>query len=274
MDKFDHQILPDTHIVDGIAHCNKCNTAKQVQIKIFGMDKLMTCMCDCEKAAYEAEQAELKKNFDETEINHRRSVGLQTGKGEYTFENADVDDENRQILSICKAYAESFDQMLANNIGLKLWGGTGSGKSFVANCIFNKVIDIGYRAYFATSGMIVNEIQRQADRNTFIDDICDYDLLIIDDLGAERRTETTAQYIEDVIDRRITRAKPLIVTTNISDYTAVDMREQRLYSRLDGMMQAVKCVGSDRRRTMHNAKSELFKSIIKGVISGNGENMH
>lgn len=274
LNKFDHQELPDTHDVDGIAHCNKCNTPKQVKIKIFGSDKLMTCMCACEKAEYDAEQEALKKNIADTSVNHNRATGLQTGSAYNTFENAVIDDENRQIIPLCRAYADNYGQMLENNIGLKLWGGTGSGKSYMANCIFNRVIDHGFSAYFTTAGAIVNDMQKVSDKNKYIDEICNFDLLIIDDLGAERDTETAAQYIEDVVNRRMTFNMPLVITTNISDYTAVNMREKRLYSRLDGMMQSIKCVGSDRRRAIHADKSNLFKEIIKGVISGNGENMH
>ena len=42
-----------------------------------------------------------------------------------------------------------------------------------------------------------------------------YDLLIIDDLGAERGTEYAVENVFNVIDRRYRSGKPLIITTNL-----------------------------------------------------------
>lgn len=266
--------IPNSHIVDGIAICNDCNTPKQCVIKWFGKETKQNCMCDCEKAAYEKEQETLKKNFDEAEINHNRSIGLRTGSYSYTFENANVDAENEKVLQLCESYADNFDQFLAKNIGLKLWGNVGRGKSFAANCIANRLIDKGYRVYYITAGQLVNTLQKTFEKNEYIDDICDYDLLIIDDLGAERDTPTAAQYIEDVIDRRITRNKPLVITTNITEHEYVDIKEERLYSRLDAMCQPIKCVGSDRRKGQHSDKAEDFKRImIEGLRKRNEKDM-
>lgn len=256
------EVPSNSHIVEGIAVCNSCNTPKQCRIKMFGKDKIVTCMCDCEKKDYESEREALKKAISEAEINKNRSNGLRTGSYSNTFENADIDSENEKVLQICESYADNFEEFFQKNIGLKLWGNVGRGKSFAANCIFNRLIDRGYRVYYITAGQMVNTLQNTFEKNEYIDDICDYDLLIIDDLGAERDTPTAAQYIEDVIDRRITRNKPLVITTNITEHEYKDIREERLYSRLESMCQPIKCIGSDRRAGQHSEKSEEFKKII------------
>lgn len=268
------EYIPNSHIVDGIAVCDYCNTPKQCKISWLGKETVQGCMCECEKKAYDAEQESLKKTLNASDIKRNRSVGMRTGSFVNTFENADYDEHNTKFLQICERYSNNFEECLEKNIGLKLWGDVGRGKSFAANCIFNRVVDRGFRAYYITAGQLVNNIQKLNDRNDYIDEICEYDLLIIDDLGAERNTETAAQYIEDVIDRRITRNKPLVITTNIiqSDYR--DMREERLYSRLDAMCQPVKCSGNDRRKNQHSEKYEDFKNILIKGVKENEENLH
>ena len=264
-DKYDNKEYPNTHIVDGIAICNTCNTPKQARIKFLGQERLLGIMCKCEEEAYKKEQSEVNAEISEAERNQNRSNGLKTGDYGWKFECATRDKENELVLNLCESYADKFEEMKANNIGLKLWGNTGSGKTFIATCIANRLLDKGYRVFSATSGYIVNEIMRASDKNAFIFDICSYDLLIIDDFGEERKTETAQQYMEDVIDRRIMTNKPLIITTNIKDIVTDTMQNKRLYSRLEGMLQSIKCVGADRRVVQHDSKKEVFLQLIRGT---------
>ena len=260
----DNLEYPDTHIVDGIAVCNKCNTPKQCRMKFLGQERLLGIMCKCEEEAYKKEKAEVNSAVSEAERNQNRSNGLRTGQYGWKFECARRTEENGQFLKLCEVYADKFEEMFKNNIGLKLWGGTGSGKTFGACCIANRLFDNGYRVFCATSGYIVNEIQKANDKNQMISDICSYDLLIIDDFGEERNTETAQQYMEDVIDSRIVRNKPLIITTNIKDLPCDTMQSKRMYSRLESMLQSVKCVGVDNRLVQHNEKKEIFLNLIRG----------
>lgn len=255
---------PNTHKVDGIAICNNCNTPKQCRMMFLGQERLLGIMCKCEKEAYEKEQSRINSAVSEAERNQNRSNGLKTGDYGWKFECARRTEENAQFLKLCEIYADKFEEMFKNNIGLKLWGGTGSGKTFGACCIANRLFDNGYKVFCATAGYIVNEIQMASDKNQIISDICSYDLLIIDDFGEERKTETAQQYMEDVIDKRIVRDKPLIITTNIKDLPLDSMQNKRMHSRLEAMLQSVKCVGVDNRIIQHNEKKEMFLSLVRG----------
>lgn len=263
-EEHDNKEYPNTHKVDGISICNTCNTPKQCKMMFLGQERLLGIMCKCEKEAYDKEQSRINSAVSEAERNKNRSNGLRTGDYGWKFECARRDRENEQVLRLTEAYADKFEEMLKNNIGLKLWGNTGSGKTFIASCIANRLFDNGYRVFFATAGYIVNEIQKANDRNAIISDICDYDLLMIDDFGEERQTETAQQYMEDLIDKRIVRNKPLVITTNVKDLPQDSMQSKRLYSRLESMLQSVRCVGSDRRLTQHDEKKELFLNLIRG----------
>ena len=53
------------------------------------------------------------------------------------------------------------------------------------------------------------------DADEYVKSLDSYALLIIDDLGAEQDSEFALQNIGNVINRRWTSGKPLIVTTNL-----------------------------------------------------------
>ena len=78
-----------------------------------------------------------------------------------------------------------------------------------------------------------------------------YDLLIIDDLAAERNTEYMKEIVTTVIDERYRSGRPLIVTTNMTGQemkNPADIGTDRILSRLFEMCDPVEVVGIDRRK--------------------------
>ena len=110
-------------------------------------------------------------------------------------------------------YTLHFPEMLEKGIGLLLWGDIGTGKTFLAGCIANALLDQCIPVMMTTFGRILNTLTGmfQEDRNGYIDS-----LLIIDDLGMERSTEFALEQVFNVIDTRYRSKKPLIVTTNLT----------------------------------------------------------
>lgn len=79
-------------------------------------------------------------------------------------------------------------------------------------------------------------------------------MLIIDDYGTERRSDYAFSIIEQVIDERAKRKKPLIMTTNTSYQemkNASDVQHCRLFSRILELTVAVKSVNADKRKKVH-----------------------
>ena len=61
------------------------------------------------------------------------------------------------------------------------------------------------------------------------------ELLILDDLGAERNTSFGKERVFDVVNKRLLTGKPMIVTTNIPlsvMQKAADLDERRIYDRV------------------------------------------
>lgn len=74
------------------------------------------------------------------------------------------------------------------------------------------------------------------------------DLLVIDDLGAEKPTEWTQERLYSVVDHRYANRLPLIATGNLPPAKLVEQTGGRVASRLAEMCAVVPMTGADRRR--------------------------
>ena len=93
--------------------------------------------------------------------------------------------------------------MRAENLGLLLWGGVGTGKSFLAGCIANALMEQEVPVRMTNFAQILNKLNSSfSRRNDVVDKRCRYPLLIIDDFGMERGTEYTLEQIYNIVDSR------------------------------------------------------------------------
>ena len=140
-------------------------------------------------------------------------------------------------------FRQNFEEMQKDNIGLLLYGSVGSGKSFLASCIANylieeKLLSVRMRNF----AEIINDLQSggfSLDKNKYIDSITNVPLLILDDLGIERDTSYAKEQVYNVINARYQKQKPTIITTNLSFETIENTKEmeyQRIYSRIIEML--------------------------------------
>lgn len=116
-----------------------------------------------------------------------------------------------------ETYVNHWPEMREKNVGLLLWGGVGTGKSFMAGCIANALMEQEVAVCMTNFARIMNELNSTfAGRNEVVDRLCGYPLLVIDDFGMERGTEYALEQIYNIIDSRYRSRKPLIVTTNLT----------------------------------------------------------
>ena len=86
--------------------------------------------------------------------------------------------------------------MRAENLGLLLWGGVGTGKSFLAGCIANALMEQEVPVRMTNFARILNELNSSfSGCNDIVDKLCRYPLLIIDDFGMERGTKYALEQI-------------------------------------------------------------------------------
>ena len=73
-------------------------------------------------------------------------------------------------------------------------------------------------------------------------------LLVIDDIGAEKASEWTAERLYTIVDHRYANCLPLLVTSNLPPAKLTEQTGERTASRLAEMCQVVPMTGTDRRR--------------------------
>ena len=90
-------------------------------------------------------------------------------------------------------------------------------------------------------------------------------LLVLDDFGAERNTDFKAEQIFTVIDSRYSAKKPMIITTNLTDFkTETDIRRKRVYDRIFEVCTPIKIDGESKRRAEGQRRRESIRAILEG----------
>ena len=201
---------------EGFLCCGKCHTRKEGDITIGEKTLRVPHLCKCESEASRQREAEEKAAEFRKQCERLRKDGITDPS--YLSQNFTQDDNrNARISDVCRRYVEHWPEMKADNIGILFYGGVGTGKSFLACCIANALIDKQVRASVTNFPRILNKLQGFGeDKQEFLDKLSRYDLLVIDDLGVERDTSYSVEQVFNVIDARSRTGKPLIVTTNLS----------------------------------------------------------
>ena len=255
----------DYRDADGLLMCGKCHTPKQVRQPFLGSVKVLACACKC-VIEHNRREAEAKRKRDRMQyLDSMRRTGFPDAEmRKWVFANDDGG--NTKLMSIAHKYVANFDEMRANGTGLLLYGNVGCGKSFAAACIANALIDTGTPCMMTNFTRIINRMQESfAGRQKYIDNLSRFDLLVIDDMAAERNTEYVWEQVMTIIDARYRSGLPVIVTTNLTIgelADPADIRRQRVYSRLKEMCIPIEVAGADRRtrkmeRNIMSAKSLL-----------------
>lgn len=232
------QFREDEHLDEesNLIYCSKCGTPRQKRLKM--LDKIYEprCRCVCQQEAYEQSVQEKKhREFLDT-VARNRSVGLPDPELRWhTFEN-DLG-YNREQMKKAKQFVANWDAFRSKSIGLLLWGYVGTGKSYIAGCIANALLDKGVPVMMTNFARLLNKLtdMYSGDRNAYIDSFNAYPLLIIDDLGIERNSEFAREQVFHIIDSRYRSQLPMIVTTNLTLKELKepeDLARARIYDRV------------------------------------------
>ena len=221
--------------------------------------------CACERKYYEQDMRYHKEKEQCERILRNKSICFsETVMQNWTFENA----KNDNGLPVEKAmqYVANWTKMKQMHMGYMFWGSVGTGKSFLAGCIANALLDQGVTVKMTNFNTILNDLFALQEKEEYIQALSKYELLIIDDFGMERNTEYALENVFSVIDRRYCSGRPLIVTTNLSLANMKqepDLLKQRIYDRVLQMCVPVKVDGERRRKKMASDNLQLMKKIIQ-----------
>ena len=256
----------DYHNGNGLLMCGKCHSEKEcILTKPDGTTKTVHCACKCSVAQHEKEAEEKRKRGRMQYLDSMRRTGFPDAEmREWTFAKSDHTDQRNE--NIARKYVANFDAMRKQGTGLLLCGQVGTGKSFLAACIANELINQGTPCLMTNFSRIISRVSEKfGGDQKYLDDLNRFDLLIIDDLGAERDTEFTWEKVMNVIDARYRAGLPLIITTNFGPKDFADrgdIRRQRVFSRLKEMCILLEIKGTDRRSKKMQDKLQTAKSLL------------
>ena len=249
---------------DGLIYCGKCHTPVQCRITFEGRERIMPCICKCQKEERERQEQRMKEEEQLLYVRRLKATGIQERHlQDWTFASA----TDTPSVQMAKRYAENWKKVKAENLGLLLWGDVGTGKSFLAACIANALLEKGVPVLMTNFSKILNQMgaMYSDERYRYIASFNRFSLLIIDDLGIERNTEYALEQVYAVIDERYKTGLPLIITTNLTISqlrNPEDVAHARIYSRVLEMCTPVHVPGYDRRTAIGKSKQELVKEVL------------
>ena len=158
----------------------------------------------------------------------------------------------RQIFRKMKTYAEDFSGATEEN--LVLFGNTGLGKTHLSSALARIVIERGYDVFYVSSIAMISDFEYRrfgnsagGETGTDLDRYFDCDLLIIDDLGTEINNQFTTTVLYNLINTRLNRRKPVIISTNLTQEEFRTRYWDRITSRILGEYLVLPFEGRDIR---------------------------
>ena len=255
---------------DGLLYCGKCHMPKEAYFdqelaQRFGM-KTRPKECDCQRKVREqAEVLREQSRHEETVWDLKERCFSEKAMQEWNFKRNHGEAKNTET---ARFYVKHWEEMKRDNIGLLFWGAVGTGKSFLAGCIANALLEQEIPVRMTNFAEVLNNLSSNfSEKNEYIKSLCRFPLLILDDFGMERGTEYGLEQIYAVIDGRYRSGKPLIVTTNLTLNELNNPRDTahaRIYDRLKEMCVPVKFSGESRRRVTAQEKLNRLKEQMKG----------
>ena len=142
------------------------------------------------------------------------------------------------VVQWCREYAQDLVQSCAGNV--LLTGGCGTGKTHLAVAILRQAICEGFsgKAIFTTAPELLLNIREAFSEKTtvtereVVEKYSDVDLLLLDDLGAEKQSSWSITTLFLIIDRRLREMLPTVITSNLSLDGIESVLSKRLASRL------------------------------------------
>ena len=152
----------------------------------------------------------------------------------------------------CEEYADTFKADAGK--GILLCGRSGLGKTFLMNCIAQRVLERGCSVVVLSAYKLIEAMRRfqfGEDDAQQVQDMLSCDLLCIDDLGSEPMLRgVTVSSLYHIINERRNANKAVVITTNCDSDLLYEKYDDRIGARLTdpSRMKVIPFVGVDVRR--------------------------
>ncbi|MFJ7891320.1 AFG1/ZapE family ATPase [Lysinibacillus xylanilyticus] len=254
-----------SHSSEICTHCG--NEVKAIPIEVLGRTKWVQPVCQCEQDIKRAEVERLIRAKEENEVRALFSI---SNLGEKylnaSFDNFLMRQGSENAFKVAKHYAEHFNEFGFESI--MLWGDVGNGKTHLAAAVHNYLTAQGKVIVFVSMPELLSKIKATFNRNNNESEqqimkalvICD--LLIIDDLGAEKTSDWVQETVFEIFDARCRRERPILATSNLNPKQLPEQIGKRACDRLIEMSQPIENKASSYRREIAKGRLSKFDAII------------
>jgi DNA replication protein DnaC len=151
-------------------------------------------------------------------------------------------------------FVDDLEGRLGAGRGLWIFGDTGTGKTTLAMLVSKMALEAGHSVAIYSLPKLLAHIRRTYDSEpggdsylAFFERLTSVDLLHIDDLGAEKRSDWVLEQLYALINERYEAQRSVLVTTNLPHEELEEQIGSRTVSRLSQICDEVPLFGDDRR---------------------------
>ncbi|MGH2991675.1 MAG: ATP-binding protein [Solirubrobacterales bacterium] len=156
-----------------------------------------------------------------------------------SFERPPITDLEPTVVGVVREYVDDLEARLDTGRGLWLMGDVGTGKTSLAMLVSKAALEQGRSVAIYSLPRLLARIRRTYDADAgeqsyleFFHRLTAVDLLHLDDLGAEKRTDWVLEQLYSLIDERYESQRAIVVTTNLDQVRLEEQIGARTVSRL------------------------------------------
>jgi DNA replication protein DnaC len=171
-----------------------------------------------------------------------------------SFELARNDGIAPAVLDAVREFTDQIEDRLETGKGLWLMGDVGTGKTTLAMLVSKAAAEAGRTVAIYSLPRLLARIRRTYDGEPgedsylqFFDRLTSVDLLHIDDLGAEKRSDWVLEQLYAIVDERYQSQRSMVVTSNLDYEQLKEQIGSRVVSRLTEMCEELPLHGDDLR---------------------------
>jgi DNA replication protein DnaC len=173
-----------------------------------------------------------------------------------SFERPPVSDIARvapEQIRMIRRYTQAIDANLDAGKGLWLVGDVGTGKTTLAMLVSKAALEAGRSVAIYSLPRLLNLIRETLDSDVgkldFLDRLAAVDLLHIDDLGVESKTDWVLEQLYSIVNARYEARRAILATTNLTPEKLSEQIGPRTVSRLEEICDhPLPFFGEDKRR--------------------------
>ena len=143
------------------------------------------------------------------------------------------------VVGEVRGYVETIEERIDSGAGLWLMGDVGTGKTSLAMLVSKAALEAGRTVAIYSLPRLLARIRRTYDAERgeqsyleFFERLTSVDLLHVDDLGAEKRSDWVLEQLYAIVNERYEAQRSIVVTTNLDPVALEEQIGVRTVSRL------------------------------------------